>query len=130
MAAEEPKTATVLYAYDAAQGDELSIKENETVRLLAPPDNGWVLVQAVANGKRGLVPENYISMTKTAAAPASVTAIRAKVIYEYTAQKDDELSIEVDQIVDVLYQNADGWWEVKYGPSKGLVPAAYVELIQ
>lgn len=35
-----------------------------------------------------------------------------KVIKSHTAQKDDELSIRVDEVVEVVRVSHDGWWFV------------------
>ena len=36
-----------------------------------------------------------------------------KVIKAHTAQKDDELSVEVGEIVEVVRASQEGWWFVR-----------------
>jgi len=60
--------------------------------------------------------------------PKSTPVIRAKVLYSYTAQRSDELSIEEGQTVVIVDQSGD-WWTAQLGSSSGAVPSTYVQII-
>lgn len=64
-------------------------------------------------GLPGWVPKNYIE--------------RVTAIYDYSADKDDELSFQEGSIIYVLKKNDDGWWEGVMDGVTGLFPGNYVE---
>jgi hypothetical protein len=54
--------ALVLYAYEAHDSQELSIRQGETVTLLSSDDgSGWIMAQS-HRGVSGLIPANYIQL--------------------------------------------------------------------
>ncbi len=61
----------------------------------------------------GWVPKNYME---------KVTAI-----YDYNADKEDELSFTEGAVIYVLKKNDDGWWEGVMDGITGLFPGNYVE---
>ena len=61
----------------------------------------------------GWVPKNYLE---------KVTAI-----YDYNADKEDELSFQEGAKIFVLKKNDDGWWEGVMDGITGLFPGNYVE---
>lgn len=48
-------------------------------------------------------------------------------IYDYTKDKEDELSFTEGAIIYVIKQNDDGWWEGVMDGVTGLFPGNYVE---
>lgn len=98
-------------------------------------EEGWY--EGTLDGKQGLFPSNYVTriheekskpsqpvkqkpvndlrtLVKNEAAKKS-TPIKARVLYNYKATANDELTLAVDEIVTVLDKNLedDGWWKVE-----------------
>lgn len=48
-------------------------------------------------------------------------------IYDYYADKDDELNFQENAVIYVLKKNDDGWWEGVMDGITGLFPGNYVE---
>ncbi|XP_071444191.1 abl interactor 2 [Hetaerina americana] len=61
----------------------------------------------------GWVPKNYIE--------------KVVAIYDYYADKEDELSFQESAVIYVLKKNDDGWWEGVMEGITGLFPGNYVE---
>ncbi|XP_065335896.1 abl interactor 2 isoform X1 [Cloeon dipterum] len=64
-------------------------------------------------GLPGWVPKNYIE--------------KVVAIYDYYADKEDELSFQENCVIYVLKKNDDGWWEGVMDGITGLFPGNYVE---
>lgn len=52
---------------------------------------------------------------------------RVVAIYDYNADKEDELSFTEGSLIYVLKKNDDGWWEGVMDGITGLFPGNYVE---
>lgn len=48
-------------------------------------------------------------------------------IYDYAAQRYDELSFQENSVIYVIKKNDDGWYEGVLGGITGLFPGNYVE---
>lgn len=56
-----------------------------------------------------------------------VKSVSVIAIYDYYADKDDELSFQENAVIYVLKKNDDGWWEGVMDGITGLFPGNYVE---
>ncbi|KAM9804534.1 abl interactor 2-like [Neosynchiropus ocellatus] len=50
-------------------------------------------------------------------------------VYDYTADKEDELSFKEGAIIYIIKKNEDGWFEGVMNATTGLIPGNYVETI-
>lgn len=55
---------------------------------------------------------------------------RAKVVYSYSPENDDELQLEVGDSVEVLKQEEEGWWEGVVNGKVGMFPSNFVEVFE
>jgi len=49
-----------IYNYDAADNDEVSIRENDLIQDVEILDEGWAMGTVLSSGQRGMIPSNYI----------------------------------------------------------------------
>lgn len=56
--------------------------------------------------------------------------LKAKAIYDYQGEADDEISFNPDDIITNVEKIDEGWWKGQCHGCIGLFPAAYVELLQ
>ncbi|RYP04295.1 hypothetical protein DL764_004558 [Monosporascus ibericus] len=61
------------------------------------------------------------------AAPPTKAKITAKVLYDFAGLKENELSIEAGEIIEVVQKENNGWWLAKSDKGQAWVPAAYVQ---
>eukprot|EP01114_Cavostelium_apophysatum_P013717 TRINITY_DN3385_c0_g1_i2.p1 TRINITY_DN3385_c0_g1~~TRINITY_DN3385_c0_g1_i2.p1 ORF type:complete len:482 (+),score=127.38 TRINITY_DN3385_c0_g1_i2:73-1518(+) len=74
------------------------------------------------------------SPRKTEAQPEVMPIGKAKMLYDFAARQDDELSVKANDIVEVLQQygyeeNENEWWKVRLNGQIGFVPTTYVQMI-
>ena len=143
-------SATVRYAYQARQADELTLTRGEQLHILEKCDDGWWRGRKVNNPiEVGWFPSNYIadeddtasdSTTYSNPAEASTNNIgqlgssieRAITLYSFQGEGSDTLSFAKDEVLDILEKNSESpdWWKAKKADGQvGLVPKTYVQLI-
>ncbi|KAG6041812.1 class II myosin [Claviceps citrina] len=59
-------------------------------------------------------------------APAR-SKILAKVLYDFNGQRDNELSVQAGDVLEIVQKENNGWWLAKTELGQAWVPAAYVE---
>uniref|UniRef100_A0A3B4AUC3 Uncharacterized protein n=1 Tax=Periophthalmus magnuspinnatus TaxID=409849 RepID=A0A3B4AUC3_9GOBI len=68
--------AVALFTYSAAQPDEVSFNKGEVVKVTDMEDESWFTAEV--QGKRGYVPENYISLLPHPWFAGSITRMEAE----------------------------------------------------
>jgi len=58
------------------------------------------------------------------------TSSRMCAIFEYQPQNSDEVSLSVNETVDIIEPEADGWVKVKTSNGEGFVPSSYIAPIK
>uniref|UniRef100_A0A8D0G3C3 Myosin IEb n=1 Tax=Sphenodon punctatus TaxID=8508 RepID=A0A8D0G3C3_SPHPU len=52
---------------------------------------------------------------------------RCRALYAYDAQDTDELSFNANELIEILREDASGWWQGRIRGKEGLFPGNYVE---
>ena len=58
-----------------------------------------------------------------------LATLRAKVLFDYDAEQEDELTLAVGDIVTNIEKQDEGWWEGEVHGKRGLFPENFVEVI-
>ncbi|KAI9809033.1 MAG: hypothetical protein M1825_002322 [Sarcosagium campestre] len=118
---------TAIYDY-VPQGDtELAIQEGDLLFILEKSDDDdWWKAKKKAAGDDddepvGLIPCNYIEETQAQG--------RAKALYDYTRQTDEELSFSEDDVLTVYDTTDPDWTLVGYEDEYGFAPANYIDTL-
>ncbi|XP_067589981.1 unconventional myosin-If isoform X1 [Pseudorca crassidens] len=54
---------------------------------------------------------------------------RCRALYQYVSQDVDELSFNVNEVIEILMEDSSGWWKGRLHGQEGLFPGNYVEKI-
>ncbi|EAW68910.1 myosin IF, isoform CRA_b [Homo sapiens] len=54
---------------------------------------------------------------------------RCRALYQYVGQDVDELSFNVNEVIEILMEDPSGWWKGRLHGQEGLFPGNYVEKI-
>ena len=59
----------------------------------------------------------------------TVAGKKAKVTFEYDSQDQDELTLKVGDIIDIIGEEETGWWRGQLDNKTGVFPSNFVEII-
>jgi hypothetical protein len=131
-----------LYDYDATEANELSMREGDLLVLLEKDESGWWRGRN-ADGNEGVFPSNFVEVIggdgeassepgnrSTVVVPKEGQTMRCKVLYDYDAEDETELTIKEGEILEIQGEE-DGWY---YGTNTsgagGNFPSNYVEVVE
>lgn len=98
----------------------LTFKEGDVLNLLKRVDRCWF--EGEANGKRGLVPANYVRIV-----PMNP---ECRALYDFqiaSPEQVDCLAFQKDEVITVIRKVDENWAEGKIGDRKGIFPISFVE---
>ncbi|GAB5587036.1 actin binding protein [Umbelopsis nana] len=144
-------SAVVLFSYDAAEENEITMVEGEIIHNIEQLDEGWWSGVSEDGTRSGLFPSNYVQLLETQPesteqasepalepeqvaqqAPAEPEGPSAVALYDYDAGEDNEITFKEGQVIHDIQFVSDDWWSglAPDGTAVGLFPANYVELQQ
>ncbi|VDN02530.1 unnamed protein product [Thelazia callipaeda] len=119
--------AKALGNFDATASNQLSLKVGDIVKVSKKSSSGWWQGEIVSEDddkKVGWFPGNYVAIL-------GADELQAEALYDYQAQRDDELSFKVGEIIIVKDQSDGEWWKGRLlngeNTSDGLFPGNYVK---
>ncbi|KAI9357783.1 hypothetical protein BD770DRAFT_410603 [Pilaira anomala] len=133
--------ATVLFAYEASEANEMSLSEGELVQQIDQVDEGWWFGVSEDGKKQGLFPANYVQVLEeeeeegeevpqqqqqeeaAAATPPPAPPVApaapevetkgnvAVALYDYAAEEDNEISFVEGDTITQIEFVSDDWWQ-------------------
>ncbi|CAG8805741.1 4653_t:CDS:2, partial [Gigaspora rosea] len=113
--AEIPETTTtasarVIYAYESADDNEMSLIEGEIIVGITQVDDGWWQGESKDGSRVGLFPANYVELIESEI-ETKTAGISAKALYDYEAGEENEISFKEDEIITEIEQVSEDWWQ-------------------
>ncbi|CAG8634084.1 12498_t:CDS:10 [Gigaspora margarita] len=108
----EAKTASarVIYAYESAEDNEMSLIEGEIIVGITQVDDGWWQGESKDGSRIGLFPANYVELIESEI-ETETAGLSAKALYDYDAGEDNEISFKEDEIITEIEQVSEDWWQ-------------------
>ncbi|KAL9985525.1 hypothetical protein ACROYT_G007942 [Oculina patagonica] len=129
----ECDTVIAKFNFRRRYGDELTIQKGDRIDVIRKAKDGWWKGKI---GKRiGWFPSNYVTKdwdNGYECGPDASVIHKVKCKFTFYADKPEELSCEVGDILDVIYKPEDDpeWWLVKNQDGLiGLVPINHVTVV-
>jgi len=127
--------AKVIFEYNASQEDELTLAVGDIVKIIDQSDDGWW--EGELNGKHGMFPENFVEVIdevpiNNIPKPAPIAKppkVTARVTFDYDAEETDELNLREGDVIQILDQEDEGWWEGLCNGKRGMFPSNFVKII-
>ncbi|KAM3725267.1 Intersectin-1 [Dirofilaria immitis] len=121
-------TGKAIADFEATAENQLSLKVGDVVKIQSKSSSGWWQGEIVSDSgtkKSGWFPGNYVEIL-------SRNELKAEALYDYQAQRDDELSFKAGDIIIVTDQSDGEWWKGRLLNEKNapdaLFPGNYVQL--
>uniref|UniRef100_UPI00398EB972 neutrophil cytosol factor 1 isoform X2 n=1 Tax=Pristiophorus japonicus TaxID=55135 RepID=UPI00398EB972 len=108
---------------------EMSIQTGDIVEIVEKDENGWWFCQM--EGKRGWLPASFLEPlegpNESEEQEPNYEGEMYEVIQSYTAAQEDEISLQEEEMVDVIHKLLDGWWVIRKGEITGYYPSMYLQ---
>ncbi|VDK41697.1 unnamed protein product [Anisakis simplex] len=118
-----------LASFEATAENQLSLHVGDTVTIRSKSPAGWWQgeIMSINGVKRvGWFPGNYVEMIQ------QESELLAEALYDYSAQRDDELSFKNGDLIVVTERFDNEWWkgrlQMMNAGQEALFPANYVRL--
>ncbi|KAG8519236.1 Unconventional myosin-If [Galemys pyrenaicus] len=111
-------------AWGASRRARARPPSEHNTEFLNVPDQGVAGMQRKRSvGQRPLPPAGRPKPQPRAHGP------RCRALYQYVGQDVDELSFNVNEVIEILLEDPSGWWKGRLHGQEGLFPGNYVEKI-
>ncbi|KAJ0178887.1 hypothetical protein K1T71_005662 [Dendrolimus kikuchii] len=126
--ANQKVSCVVNYAYDASESDELTIRPGDVLRDVERLPGGWW--RGELRGRRGMFPDNFVSvLTERTNNRSTGVQGRCRAVFSYQPANPDELPLCVGDVLEVLGEVEEGWWQGRRLGRVGVFPSNFVVML-
>ncbi|XP_035480411.1 neutrophil cytosol factor 1 isoform X1 [Scophthalmus maximus] len=122
-------TYRVIADFSRTSKHEIELRTGDLVEIVEKNQNGWWFCEC--DGKRGWVPASYLEPLdqpdETEDAEPNYEGEMFITTNAYKAEQEDEISLEMGEIIEVIHKLLDGWWVVRKGEETGHFPSMYLQ---
>lgn len=104
----------------------LSPQQPQDLAFMEVPETGAAGLQR--RRSKEVKPDPGLGLPKPSPKPRPRTP-QCRALWAYDAQDTDELSFNADEVIDILSEDASGWWFGRLRGREGMFPGNYVEKI-
>lgn len=120
-------SCVVNFAYDASESDELTIRPGDVIRDIERLSGGWW--RGELRGRRGMFPDNFVSVLEHANSRSAGVQGRCRAVFSYQPANPDELLLCVGDVLEVLGEVEEGWWQGRRQGRVGVFPSNFVVML-
>lgn len=102
----QPFVVKVAFDFKATSEDELELKQGQSVTVVDSNHPEWWLGEVVGTTKQGYFPSFYVFVEEEKKEDPLAWTYKATVLYDYTKQEDNELSVTKGDVL-VIYKTND-----------------------
>ncbi|XP_077952306.1 SH3 domain-containing kinase-binding protein 1 isoform X4 [Gasterosteus aculeatus] len=151
--------AVVEFDYEAQRDDELSLAVGDIIVNVRRDDGGWwegelsgrrglfpdnFVREIKKEGKRdgGQASMSRSDLSNGRASPVSDSSVRSgrkaeqirkrrcKAAFSYAPQHEDELELKIGDVIEIISEVEEGWWEGFVNGRTGMFPSNFTKVIQ
>ncbi|XP_028402163.1 vinexin-like isoform X2 [Dendronephthya gigantea] len=124
-AKKNPKHARALYNFSPQSSKEIGFRKGDIVLFYRPIDTNWC--EGEAQGQIGLYPISYVEIIEES---ANQLEGEGKVKYNFKAESPRELNLQKGDIVGIIRQIDNNWFEGVKDEKIGIFPVSYIEVLK
>ena len=117
------KRGKALFDFRGRADHELTVCEEDEIAILKDADDDYYMARSLKSGREGDIPKSYVEILNH-----NVWVETQRMVYQFTAEEDDELTVAENEPIQVLKSHPIDWWlvMVRSTGKEGWVPASYI----
>ncbi|XP_057581994.1 SH3 domain-containing protein 19 isoform X2 [Hippopotamus amphibius kiboko] len=120
-----------LHSFTAETSDDLSFRRGDRILILEHVDSDWY--KGRLRGREGIFPAVFVRPCPAEAKSMATSALKgrkAKALYDFHGENEDELSFKAGDIITELESVDDDWMSGELMGKSGIFPKTYIQFLQ